>query len=86
MMHAYWADAAEKDEIIEFIDYVFSKAHCPHDFATLLPKLYGEQGDGAAHHFIVREDGKIAATVLVYPVTMHIGERTLTTLGVGGGG
>lgn len=83
MADAYWADAAEKDEIIEFIDYVFSKAHCPHDFATLLPKLYGEHGDGAARHFVVREDGKLAATVLVYPVTMHIGERTLTTLGVG---
>ena len=83
MTDAYWAGPEEKEEIIEFIDYVFSKAHRPHDFASLLPKLYGEHGDGAAHHFVVREEGKLAATVLVYPVTMRIGERTLTTLGVG---
>lgn len=83
MADAYWAGPGEKEEIVEFIDYVFSKAHRPHDFATLLPKLYGEHGDGAAHHFVVREEGRLAATVLVYPVTMHIGERTLTTLGVG---
>ena len=83
MADAYWAAAQEKDEIIEFIDYVFSKAHRPHDFASLLPKLYGEHGDGAAHHFVVREEGKLAATVLVYPVSMHIGEKTLMTLGVG---
>ena len=48
MPDAYWAGPGEKEEIVEFIDYVFSKAHRPHDFATLLPKLYGEHGDGAA--------------------------------------
>lgn len=83
MTTASWAGAQEKDEIIEFIDYVFSKAHRPHDFATLLPKLYGENGDGAAQHFVVRENGKIMATVLCYPVKMHIGGETLMTLGVG---
>ena len=83
MTDAYWADPREKDEIVEFIDYVFSKAHRPHDFASLLPKLYGEGGDGAAHHFVVREEGKLAATVLVYPVPMRIGNRELLTLGVG---
>ncbi|MBQ2990134.1 MAG: GNAT family N-acetyltransferase [Clostridia bacterium] len=79
----YWAKAQEKREIVEFIDYVFSKAHRPHDFQTLLPKLYGAQGDGAAHHFVVREEGRIAATVLAYPVVMHMGGVQLTTLGVG---
>ena len=78
-----WATEADKQEIIEFIDYVFSKAHRPHDFATLLPKVYGACGDGAAHHFVVREDGRIAAAVLAYPVMMHIGGRALMTLGVG---
>ena len=79
----YWANESEKQEIIEFIDYVFSKAHRPHDFASLLPKLYGRDGDGAAHHFVIREDGKLAATVLAYPVMMQIGESRLMTLGVG---
>ena len=34
----YWAAPEEKQEIIDFIDLVFSKAHRPHDFATLIPK------------------------------------------------
>jgi len=83
VIKAYWAGPEEKQEIIEFIDYVFSKAHRPHDFATLLPKLYGESGDGAAHHFVVRENGKIAATVLAYPVVVCAGKRRIMTLGVG---
>lgn len=83
MAEISWAQAHEREEIIEFIDYVFSKAHRPHDFASLLPKLYGGHGDGAAHHFVVRENGKIAATVLCYPVVMHVGGRKLLMLGVG---
>ena len=70
-------------EIIDFIDYVFSKAHRPHDFATLLPKLYGEHGDAAQHHIVVREEGKIAATLLCYPVKLHAGGKTYMTMGVG---
>ncbi|MBQ7785901.1 MAG: GNAT family N-acetyltransferase [Clostridia bacterium] len=83
MTTMYWAKPDEKREIVEFCDYVFSKAHRPHDFKTLLPKLYGEQGDGAEHHFVVREDGKLMATVLVYPVVMYICGARFMTLGVG---
>lgn len=79
----YWAAPEEKDEIIDFIDYVFSKAHRPHDFATLLPKLYGENGDAAAHHIVVREDGRIVATMVCYPVKMCAGGRQYMTLGIG---
>ncbi|MBQ7887048.1 MAG: GNAT family N-acetyltransferase [Clostridia bacterium] len=78
-----WASPEEKHEIIDFIDYVFSKAHRPHDFSTLLPKLYGEQGDAAGHHIVVREEGKIAATLLCYPVTLYAGGREYLTLGIG---
>jgi len=83
MVEARWARPEELGEIVEFIDYVFSKAHRPHDFASLLPKLYGEGGDSAAHHFIVREEGRLMAVILCYPIVMHMGDRTLTALGVG---
>lgn len=83
MEEMYWAKDMEKQEIIEFMDYVFSKAHRPHDFKTLLPKLYGACGEGIRHHFIVREQGKIVATVLACPIAMHIGGAQLTALGVG---
>ena len=31
----------ELPQIIEFIDMVFSLSGTPHDFASLVPKLYG---------------------------------------------
>jgi len=83
MLEARWAGNEELEEIVEFIDYVFSKAHKPHDFASLLPKLYGERGDSAAHHFIVRENGKLVAAILCYPIVMHMGDQALTGLGIG---
>ena len=83
MAEIYWATPCEKNEIIDFIDYVFSKAHRPHDFATLLPKLYGPQGDAAQHHIIVREEGKIAAALLCYPVVLHVGGKQYMTTGIG---
>ena len=83
MIEARWARKEELGEIVEFIDYVFSKAHRPHDFASLLPKVYGDQADSAAHHFILREDGKLAAAVLCEPMIMHMGDEVLTVLGVG---
>ena len=78
-----WAKPEEKHEIIDFIDYVFSKAHRPHDFASMLPKLYGGNGDAAQHHIVVREDGKIAATLLCYPVKLYAGGKEYMTLGIG---
>lgn len=78
-----WATEADKNDLIDFIDYVFSKAARPHDFATLLPKLYGEHGDAAHHHVVVREDGRIVATLVAYPVMMHIAGEDVLTLGIG---
>jgi len=83
MTETGWARPEEKNEIIDFCDYVFSKVRVPHNFATLLPKLYGEDGDGAAHHFVIREDGRIIATILAYPVPVRIAGETLLSLGIG---
>lgn len=83
MTEASWARPQDKNEIVDFCDLVFSKAHRPHDFTTLLPRLYGAHGDGAAHHFLLREDGRIVATILAYPIPVHVGGQTLLSLGVG---
>ena len=82
-MEIYWADAREKDELIDFCDYVFSKAHRPHDFASLLPKLYGARGEGAAHHVVIREGGRIEATLAAWPTVMRVGKERLAGIGVG---
>lgn len=83
MATIYWAAPEEKQEIIDFIDLVFSKAHKPHDFATLLPKAYGVNGDATEHHVVVRENERIVAVQLCYPVRMRIGDKAHTILGIG---
>lgn len=83
MVTIYWASPEEKNEIIDFIDYVFSKEHRPHDFASLLPKLYGPNCNAAEHHVVVREDNRIVATLICYPVNLRIKEKTYVILGVG---
>lgn len=83
MLEKRWATPEDKNDIIDFIDYVFSKAHRPHDFATLLPKLYGDSADTTAHHFIIKEDGKIVAAILAYPVEMTLFGERLMSIGVG---
>ena len=58
------ASKNDKEEIIDFINYVFSHDYRPHDFKTLLPKAYSDEVDGlGAKHYIVKEDGKIKAVV-----------------------
>lgn len=83
MVTIYWAKPEEKQEIIDFINLVFSMAHNPHNFATLLPKAYGENGDAIEHHIVVREDDRIVATLLCYPVKMRIVDKVHTILGIG---
>ena len=83
MLEKRWATPEDRNDIIDFIDYIFSKAHRPHDFATLLPKLYGDGADTTKHHFIIKEDGKILAAILAYPVKMTIAGEEMMTIGVG---
>lgn len=83
MITTGWACEADKNDLIDFIDYVFSKNARPHDFATLLPKLYGANGDAAPHHFAVREDGRIIATLIAYPVRMRVNGMELLHIGIG---
>lgn len=58
------AEKKDKADIIDFINYVFSHDHRPHDFKKLLPKAYADEVDGlGAEHYIAEEDGKIKGVV-----------------------
>ena len=60
------ARAEERADLVDFGNYVFSQAHCPHDFKTLLPKVYADCEDPAAVascHYVAVQDGKIRAMV-----------------------
>ena len=74
---------ADRQEILDFADLVFSKNSRPHDFATLLPKLYGPDRNFEPLHYMVKEDGKIRAMICVLPMEFRSGEETLRFNGVG---
>ena len=65
---------ADRQEILDFADLVFSKNSRPHDFATLLPKLYGPDQNFEPLHYRVKEDGKIRAMICVLPMEFRSGE------------
>ncbi|MBQ4631128.1 MAG: GNAT family N-acetyltransferase [Clostridia bacterium] len=68
----------EKDEIVDFINYVFSQAHRPHDFITLMPKSYGDRAKNlGAVHYMAKKDGKIKALVAMRIIDVCVGEKNL---------
>lgn len=72
------AKPGEKEACIEFADYVFSKAHCPHDFETLIPRVYGEGVDSASiHRIAVDDNGKIRALIAVLREELEVGGKAL---------
>lgn len=68
----------EKEQCIELANYVFSTAHRPHDFETLIPKVYGPDEDSAPlHRVAVRDDGRIRAEIAALPEVLHVGSSFL---------
>lgn len=45
------ATPADREDAIDFANYVFSQAHRPHDFKKLLPKEYADHVLGEAVHY-----------------------------------
>ncbi len=71
--------SGEMPQIIDFINYVFSQAHVPHDFKQLLPKEYSDEASRGLEqqHFLAKQEGKIVACVACRPFTLVYGGRQL---------
>lgn len=69
------ARAEEAADILDFINYVFSQAHRPHDFTKFNPPMYGSDYPFWKEHYVAVEDGRIKAT-------LSITERTVDRGGV----
>lgn len=67
-----------KEDILDFINYVFSQNHHPHDFKSIMPKSYSDKAKdlGAVHH-IIRQDGKIKALIANRIVEVAVCGKTL---------
>ena len=70
-------------EAIDLINYVFSHTYGPHDFETLLPKLYRPDPELVRCHYGVREAGALVALAGSYPLTWQVGESALRVAGIG---
>ena len=67
------ASAADREEIVDFANYVFSQAHEPHDFKTLLPKAYADHlPELGAKHFLAKQEGRIRALVALRPLELRL--------------
>lgn len=71
--------AGEMGDIVDFINYVFSQAHRPHDFKTLLPKVYADDAPAGQEdfHFLAKQNGRIVACVADRPLCLSFGENAL---------
>jgi predicted acetyltransferase len=73
----------EFDEAMGFLDTVFGE-HRPHDFARMLPAIYQPTDEHMRCNYAVREGGRIAAVVGVFPINWRVGGVTLKVAGIGG--
>ncbi len=72
-----FATSQDWPKVIDFIDLVFSQSARPHDFAALIPKVYGDGHDYSHIHAIALEDGEIRGCVAVLPVDMTVAGQQL---------
>jgi len=70
----------EEADVLDYINYVFSQAHRPHNFKTLLPKVYAHKGF-CKYHYVAVTDGRIRGTVAVLPVDLPLGNDEILKIG-----
>lgn len=71
MLEYRFAEDAHRADIIDFINYVFSNAHEPHDFKALIPKVYGDGRGYADIHAIALENGRLRGVVGQLPIRVQ---------------
>ena len=75
--------AAEFDEIIDFIDFVFSKSNSPHDFPAMYPNLYQRTDESMRQLVNLYDDGKIIGSVLAHERVLSVCGREMKVVGIG---
>lgn len=81
-MNAVQYAIAQRDEqaaLIDFVNYVFSHDHRPHDFKALLPKVYADRhcATEIATHYVAKRGGSIRAMVALLPLELRVLDSTL---------
>ncbi|EGT3616912.1 GNAT family N-acetyltransferase [Clostridium perfringens] len=76
------ADENDYEELIDFINYVFSHSDESTDFLSLLPKLYKNKDKIKCHH-IIKVDHRIKGVVGAFPITLSILDEKVNVVGIG---
>lgn len=71
------AEPRDRWDILDFANLVFSHNSRPHDFRALLPKMYGDDVDFTPCHYLLKEDGRIAALTSALCYDIICGEDRL---------
>lgn len=80
MLEYRQARPEEEADLLDFVNYVFSFSHRPHDFRKLLPKDYEHPGFHR-HHLIASREGRIQATVATLPLSLRLSDDSRLSLG-----
>jgi len=74
------AKKSEYEKFLNFGNYVFSQAHCPHDFRALLPKTYkdAESFSEVPHFIAIRDDGEIRGLVALRDTPLRFLDKNLS--------
>lgn len=74
----------DRAKVIDFINMVFSMTARPHNFKTLIPKVYADgRGRDDIHNIAVDEKGDVRGVVAILPQEMRVLDETLRTGFVG---
>ena len=65
------AQAEDRDDVIDLANYVFSHNRGVTDFPATLPKLYKPEHFMDNTHYIIREGGRIKASLGAYPLKLE---------------
>lgn len=73
----------DMQNLVPFIDRIFTEAQKPIQFVELLPKLYGPGQDTSQYHIMIRDGEKIVAALCLYPVEMDVDGCKISGASVG---
>ncbi len=80
MIDYRFARSGEEEEILDLINAVFSQKARPHDFASLLPKVYAHPGF-SRFHAVAEVDGRIRGAVALLPMAVQMGKEAAALQG-----
>jgi len=75
--------AEDFQDCMDLIDLVFSQAHRPHDFVASVPKTNRPEEGCMNHYYGLREDGKLSAAIMSWPMEATVAGHAMKVYGIG---